>query len=105
MSESSIEYRESSIEMSQTAKHIVFVGRVQGVGFRFTAFHIANRYKLTGFVRNCPDGTVEMLAQGPAADIDNCIREIKESFPGYTRETKIEQVPLNAQYTDFKITF
>jgi len=91
--------------MGQTAKHIVFIGRVHGVGFRFTAFHTANRYKLTGFVRNCPDGTVEMLAQGLSADTDDCIREIKESFSGYIRETKIEEVTFNPQYTDFKITF
>lgn len=88
-----------------TAKHIIFIGQVQGVGFRFTAFHTANRYKLTGFVRNSPDGTVEMLAQGLSTDIDDCIREIKGSFAGYTRETKIEEVTLNPQYRDFKITF
>ena len=91
--------------MSQTAKHIVFIGRVQGVGFRFTAFHSANRYKLTGFVRNCHDGTVEMLAQGPAADIDDCIRDIKRSFSGYIRETEIEEIPPDPQYREFKITF
>ena len=91
--------------MVQTAKQIIFVGRVQGVGFRFTSFHIANRYKLTGFVRNCADGTVEMLAQGPVENIDNCIREIKDSFPGYVRDTKIEEIPIDPQYFDFKITF
>ena len=91
--------------MSQSAKHIVFVGRVQGVGFRFTAYHIANQYKLTGFVRNCADGTVEMLAQGPEENIDNCIREIKNSFHGYIRDTKIEEIPIEPQYTEFKITF
>ena len=91
--------------MSQIAKHIVFIGRVQGVGFRFTAFHSANIYKLTGFVRNCPDGTVEMLAQGPADNITACIRDIEESFPGYTRETKIDEIPIDPQYMDFKITF
>ena len=91
--------------MSQIAKHIIYIGRVQGVGFRFTTFHIANRYKLTGFVRNCPDGTVEMLAQGSAENIDNCIRETKDSFPGYVRETRIEEIPIDPQYFDFKITF
>ncbi|MHC4545691.1 MAG: acylphosphatase [Planctomycetota bacterium] len=91
--------------MSQIAKHIVFVGRVQGVGFRFTAFHSANICKLTGFVRNCPDGTVEMLAQGPADKITACIQEIEESFPGYVRETKIEEIPIDPQHMDFKITF
>jgi acylphosphatase len=88
-----------------TAKHIIFIGQVQGVGFRFTAFRIANRYKLTGFVRNSPGGTVEMLAQGSSGDIADCIRDIEESFSGYIRETKIEEVTFNPQYTDFKITF
>ena len=88
-----------------TAKHIIFIGQVQGVGFRFTAFRIANGYKLTGFVRNSPDGNVEMRAQGRSDDIDNCIRDIQDSFAGYIRETKIEEIPTNPQYKDFKITF
>lgn len=91
--------------MSQTAKHIVFVGRVQGVGFRFTAFNIANRNQLTGFVRNLPDRTVEMLAQGPADAIDDCIQDIEESFGNYIRETKVKETPYDPKYEDFKITF
>jgi len=87
------------------AKHIIFIGRVQGVGFRFTTYRIANLHQLFGFVRNVPDGTVEMLAQGQPEDIDNCINDIKESFTGYIRETKIEEMPPNTRYTDFKITF
>lgn len=91
--------------MSQTAKRIIFVGRVQGIGFRFTAHNIARRYNLTGYVRNLLDGTVEMLAQGPPDDIDNCLRDIENTFTGYITETKIEQIPPNPQYNDFKITF
>ena len=91
--------------MNQTAKHIIFTGRVQGIGFRFTALDIANRYRLTGLVRNLPDGTVEMIAQGPSDDIADCIRDIQDSFAGYIRETKTEEVTFNPQYTDFKITF
>ena len=91
--------------MSQIAQQIIFTGRVQGVGFRFTAFGIANRYELTGFVRNTPDGTVEMLAQGHPEDIADCIRDIKESFADYIKETKIENIPPNPKHKDFKITF
>lgn len=91
--------------MSDTAKHIIFNGQVQGVGFRFMSFNIASRYQLTGLVRNSADGSVEMIMQGPSDDIDNCICEIKESFGGYIRETKIEEVPYNPQYANFKITF
>jgi acylphosphatase len=91
--------------MSQIAKHIIFIGQVQGVGFRFTTFNTANRHQLTGFVRNLPDGTVEMLAQGPAQAIDDCIRDIKEYFNDYIRETKIKEIPSDLQYKDFEIAF
>jgi len=91
--------------MNQTAKHIIFTGRVQGIGFRFTALDIANRYRLTGLVRNAPDGTVEMITQGPADDIADCIRGIKEAFEGYIRETKTEEIPPDPKYTNFKIAF
>lgn len=91
--------------MSQTAKHIIFVGRVQGVGFRFTVLHVANRYQLTGLVRNLLDGSVEMVAQGHSGDVDNCIRDITESFASYIRETKIKEIPFDSNHKDFKITF
>jgi acylphosphatase len=87
------------------AKHIKFIGRVQGVGFRFTAHRMANRHQLSGFVRNLPDGSVEMLAQGTADDIDDCIEDIKEYYSGHIRDMNVEDVPLNPQYSDFKITF
>jgi acylphosphatase len=91
--------------MDQIAKHIIFSGQVQGVGFRFTAFNMANRHQLTGFVRNLPDGTVEMLTQGSSQVIDDCIRDIEEEFGRYIRETEIKEIPPNPQYKEFKITF
>jgi acylphosphatase len=91
--------------MNQIAKHIIFLGRVQGVGFRYTSYNISRRYQLTGYVKNLPDGTVEMTAQGPEDDVSSCIRDIKEYFGKYIREVKIEEIPINTQYTDFKISF
>jgi len=93
------------LTMSRIAKHIIFAGRVQGVGFRFTALSIANRYELTGQVRNLPNKTVEMIAQGHPDDIADCIRDISESLGAYIRETKIEEIPIDPRYEDFKITF
>jgi acylphosphatase len=87
------------------AKRIIFTGHVQGVGFRFTAHRMAVRHHLTGFVRNLSDGSVEMLAQGSADDIDECIRDIRDSLAGYVRETTIADVPPDPMCTDFKITF
>jgi acylphosphatase len=87
------------------AKHVIFVGRVQGVGFRFTAHRMAHRHQLAGFVRNLPDGTVEMLAQGPAQDIDECLQNIREYFGDYLRETRIQEIPTDPKCKDFRITF
>lgn len=91
--------------MSQAAKRIVFVGRVQGVGFRFTAYRIAGRYGLSGWVRNLRDGTVEMLAQGESEHIAECIRDIEESFRGYVTETRAEETAIEPERRDFRITF
>jgi acylphosphatase len=92
-------------KMEQVARHIVFSGEVQGVGFRFTALNVATRCCLVGYVRNLANGMVEMLAQGSAEDIDDCIRDIQKSFADYIRETQVKEIPFDPKYKDFKITF
>ena len=87
------------------ARHIIFAGRVQGVGFRFTARRAAERRQLTGYVRNMPNGSVEMLAQGRPEEVDDCIQDIKEYFSGYIKETSIREIPPDPKYSDFQITF
>jgi acylphosphatase len=91
--------------MEPTARKIVFSGRVQGVGFRFTALNIASRYELKGYVRNLPDGDVEMFAQGTAEAIDDCTRDLQDSFVGTISHIDIEEATPDPKLTDFKITF
>ena len=50
-----------------------FFGRVQGVGFRYTATHAANMFRLTGYVKNEYDGSVTCEVQGRDEDIDKFI--------------------------------
>ena len=91
--------------MEGIAKHVIFKGRVQGVGFRFTALDKANTYELKGHVRNMPDGSVEMLAQGRPEDIDNCIDEINVVFRSSVTDISVQEVPLNKNLEGFRITF
>jgi len=91
--------------MADVAKHVIFSGRVQGVGFRFTARRIAGRYELSGFVRNLPNGTVEMFAQGGAEDVACCLGDIGEAFAGYVKNAKIEDASPDARYDGFSIAF
>ena len=86
-----------------TGRHIIFIGNVQGVGFRYNASAFARRLRLTGFVRNLPDGSVEMLAQGPAEDIQSCIEDIERYFEVHIRRTESQEVPFDPRYNDFVI--
>lgn len=64
-----VKYRENTKNhdgdsMTEIRKRLIFHGRVQGVGFRYTAKHLASSLGLTGWVRNEYDGTVYMEVQG-----------------------------------------
>lgn len=54
-------------------KHILFYGRVQGVGFRYYSVHKARQLGLTGWVQNLYDGSVEMEVQGAEQKIDELV--------------------------------
>lgn len=63
------------------AKRVVYEGRVQGVGFRYTCKDIARGYDVIGSVRNLVDGTVELIASGEAEEVEDFLREIAEDSP------------------------
>lgn len=58
-------------------KHIDFYGRVQGVGFRYSARYFAQSLMLTGWVKNNWDGSVEMEIQGDALRIDDFLDRLE----------------------------
>ena len=76
-----------------------FHGRVQAVGFRATTVLLARQLSLKGYVKNCPDGTVEVVAQGQKTSLETLISKLKETFhieqvdAHYVKPTKI--------YSDF----
>ncbi len=58
---------------------VFYLGRVQGVGFRFTVREIANRFTVTGYVKNLPDGRVELVAEGEEDEVKEFLRTIGQS--------------------------
>ena len=70
-------------------RHIVFHGRVQGVGFRITLFQKAMKYQLTGWVRNLSNGCVESCLQGPTEKINRVIQDMNDII--YIQIDDIEQ--------------
>ncbi len=57
-------------------------GRVQGVGYRFFVFRAASRLGLSGYVRNLPNGSVEVSAAGSAAALDALTAELRKGPAG-----------------------
>ncbi|EOT28691.1 hypothetical protein C805_00212 [Eubacterium sp. 14-2] len=59
-------------------EHLIFTGRVQGVGFRFKAQHLARHYGVTGWIRNNYDGSVEAQMQGREEELDKIIQSLQQ---------------------------
>lgn len=64
--------------MKPVRRHMIFRGRVQGVGFRYRAYITARSLGLTGYVRNLADGTVELEAQGEEEAIEKLVESLKK---------------------------
>jgi acylphosphatase len=78
----------------ETQVHIVVAGLVQGVGYRWFVAHHARRLGLTGFVRNLPDGSVEVGARGERPVIEELITELRIGpRSAQVKELRIEWQP------------
>ncbi len=86
----------------QTRRYFFF-GRVQGVGFRFTTAHLAEDCDVTGYVRNCSDGSVELVAQGSKADIERLLACLDEHFAGYIERRTDEVYSPDQPFTSFEV--
>ncbi len=67
--------------MGDSAVHIVVHGSVQGVFFRASTQSQASEHSLTGWVRNLPDGTVEIHAEGEKENLDRFIEWCRQGPP------------------------
>jgi acylphosphatase len=72
-----------------TARFVV-VGMVQGVGFRWYVARHARAIGLTGYARNLPDGTVEVVADGPEASLPELERLLRTG-PANARVERVER--------------
>jgi acylphosphatase len=70
--------------MPTVCKQVTYSGRVQGVGFRYTARRLASEFPVAGYVRNLGNGDVELLAEGDEAQVAAFLNAIAVSMQGYT---------------------
>ena len=91
--------------MPDEQRIVRFTGRVQGVGFRFTAIRVADGYDVTGYVRNCSDGSVECVAEGEAGQIDAFLAELSQRMGGYISEMTQQTAPATGGYSSFTVGY
>lgn len=87
------------------AKMVYYSGRVQGVGFRATAAMLARQHALVGWVRNLPDGRVQLFVDGPEASVTAFLAALRNAMHGYIQREETYDQPANPQLQDFQVTY
>jgi acylphosphatase len=71
-------------------KTVYFSGHVQGVGFRWTTRRIAEGFDVAGYVKNLPDGRVELVVEGDRDQVDAMIDSVKDRMDRHIRDMKVD---------------
>jgi acylphosphatase len=88
---------------AQTRKAVLYTGRVQGVGFRYTVQLAARGFDVTGYVCNLPDGRVELVAEGPTGDVVDFLDDVRERLGQHIRNEQIDTQPVTGEFRGFEI--
>ena len=84
--------------------YAVVEGRVQGVGFRYFTQDRAVFLGLSGWVRNRWNGTVELVAEGPRADLETLLKAVQRGpHMGTTRNVKFDWMEGTGEFSSFRI--
>ena len=80
-----------------------FFGHVQGVGFRYTTHSLAGGFAVTGYVRNLCNGSVVLIAEGDAGEIERFLETLRERMSGYIDREETAESPATGAFAGFEI--
>ncbi len=90
--------------MSRCRVVVLYSGRVQGVGFRYTVRQLAAGYEVTGTVRNLPDGRVELMAEGARDELEAFRQGIRDAgLGGFIRQEDAQWAEARSEFRGFEI--
>jgi acylphosphatase len=84
-------------------REVYYQGSVQGVGFRFTAQRLAARFDVAGYVRNLPDGRVQLVAEGERLEIDRFLAAVSGAMGHYVDSVEQTTHPATGDFHGFGI--
>jgi acylphosphatase len=83
--------------------HIYYSGRVQGVGFRFTAEAVAKRSNVSGFAKNLKDGRVEVVAEGDEGSLEDFMEGVRDMMKRHIADEQVSWEPATGEFRSFGI--
>jgi len=89
--------------MTQKRAHVIYSGMVQGVGFRWSIQRIADSLGLTGWARNCPDGTVEVVCEGEEKNVNTFFSKVRKEMAQYIRSDQTRWENAQGNFDKFSI--
>ena len=90
--------------MLELGAHIVVRGMVQGVGFRYFVSRHATHLGVKGFVRNLPNGDVEVEVHGTRSSVEELISQLRVGpRSAHVTNLMIEWIPVDLRYNHFNI--
>ncbi|QDT28652.1 acylphosphatase [Gimesia panareensis] len=100
------EPHQSDSSADQIGLRAIYEGRVQGVGFRYRTSQLAQRYPITGFVKNLADGTVELVAQAREQTVlDRFFDDMMLTFATNVTDVSIQGIPADPGRQEFTIEY
>jgi len=96
----------SQLAQSTTRRRMLvfFSGRVQGVGFRYTAKTVATGFEITGAIKNLADGRVELVAEGSHAELDAFRAALHDAgLAGFIRDEQVIWGDAKNEFRGFEI--
>lgn len=82
---------------------IIYSGRVQGVGFRNRTSHFAKKFPVVGYVRNLPNGTVELVVEGESSAVAAYLRAVAGALRDHIEDTVSKEEMPTGEFDGFNI--
>lgn len=90
----------------QASVHVLVSGVVQGVGFRFFVLRVAQQYQIEGYVRNLPNGDVEIEAEGEVGLLRDFLKEVQRGPLGaYVSAVEVSWGEARRRFRGFDVRF
>jgi len=98
-------YQDSNSNGMNLRKKIIYIGNVQGVAFRWNTNDVITKFNVTGYVKNLPNGTVELLLEGEKNELENANKAVDERMRGYWTKRESDFLPGEPHWYNFRIHY